>query len=171
MQTASILKKTYPHLACLALFLLGSLHAGSQVTVFSKNFDGSVKPYTASAAYTNANCSNYITFDNFTIIGNDFGVDDSQVTAIQTSVAITYAYTTNPSSTGVYYYRITAVEEDGHNIYSIISTDGKIIIEQDEALHAGTNSLDVDLRNFPPGIYIATLSGNNQVKYTKFLVR
>ena len=33
----------------------------------------------------------------------------------QTNDAITYAYTTHPSSTGVYYNRITAVEEDGQN--------------------------------------------------------
>jgi len=36
----------------------------SQVTFFSENFDGTVQPYTANASYTNANCSNYVTFNN-----------------------------------------------------------------------------------------------------------
>src|SRR5579872_5738216 len=57
MYPTAILTKTC---VCLALLFFISTRSNAQFTVFSENFDGTVQPYTASAGYTNAECSNYV---------------------------------------------------------------------------------------------------------------
>ncbi|GGB19388.1 T9SS type A sorting domain-containing protein [Puia dinghuensis] len=385
MCPAIILKKNRVFLACLCLPLcfLAPLKSTAQVTVFSENFDGTVQPYTTAAAYTNANCSNYITPDNtlssicggefccspditdatggnflfegttmgpnyagaiyqitingtmvagnvFTVtfnvwlanntnppvlvpqlnganagspitpssttgwqtltftytpaanisnpvfsiynaqsngIGNDFGLDDILVTTTvptgfilaldftgfsassvanktmlswqmgpggdadhftvqqstdgahftniaevaSTDQGSTYNYVAATNNDGLYYYRILAVDNDGHTKYSeirtvaidnhqqalqllanpvvggqltlavntttaatatirIISTDGKILHHLSTALHAGYNSIDVDLRKLPRGIYIAQVEYNTRIDHVKFII-
>jgi hypothetical protein len=50
-----------PALACLLSFASGEGYA--QVSLYSENSDGAVRPYTAVASYANADCSNYIVAD------------------------------------------------------------------------------------------------------------
>jgi len=72
-------KSTLNHIAsktvsCFLALVLMFDNAKSQVTVFSENFDGSVQLYTASIAYTNTYCSNYVVAKNTTsaVCGGEF---------------------------------------------------------------------------------------------------